>query len=62
MERPSIAATVHKLAMAGEQAGFSVEQIIGLLNAGIGVETLLDIIEWRLRHTTLEARSSGWIT
>jgi hypothetical protein len=29
---------VHKLAVAGEQAGFSFEQMIQLLNAGITVE------------------------
>jgi hypothetical protein len=42
---PSVATSVFKLALAGEQAGFSVEQMIELLNAGITVETLLCVIE-----------------
>jgi hypothetical protein len=36
---------IHKLATAGEQAGFSVEQMIALLNSGITVETLLNLID-----------------
>lgn len=58
MERPSLAAGVCKLAMVGEQAGFTLEQMIRLLNAGITVETLLDIIERRLNEAVPEARSS----
>jgi len=61
MERPSLAASVCKLAMAGEQAGFTVEQMIRLLNAGINVETLLDIIERRLTEAVHAARPSRWI-
>jgi hypothetical protein len=34
--------------MAGEQAGFSVEQMIEWLSAGLSVATLLDLIMWRL--------------
>jgi len=30
--------------MAGERAGFTIEQMIQLLNAGLTVESLLDII------------------
>jgi hypothetical protein len=48
MQRPSIAQTVYKLAIAGEQAGFSLEQMIQMLNAGVTVESLLYLIEWRL--------------
>lgn len=54
MEKPSLATSVCKLAMAGEQAGFTVEQMIRLLNAGITVETLLDIIERRLSDVVPE--------
>jgi len=61
MQRPSLAVSVCKLAMAGEQAGFTVEQMIRLLNAGITVETLLDIIERRLSEAAPETRSSCWI-
>jgi hypothetical protein len=38
--------------------------MIELLNAGIAVETLLDVISWRLQQPTPLARvsrSSGWI-
>ena len=40
MATPSLATTVYKLAIAGEQAGLSVEQMIELLNDGITVDTL----------------------
>jgi hypothetical protein len=36
---------VYKLAMAGEQAGFTLEQMIQILNAKVSVETLLNWIE-----------------
>ena len=62
MERPSTAQTVYKLAMAGEQAGFSLEQMIQILNSGVSVETLLHLIEWRLGAVDPSpARSSRWI-
>jgi hypothetical protein len=62
MQRPSTAQTVYKLAIAGEQAGFSVEEMIQMLNAGITVETLLYLIEWRLGAADdRQARSSRWI-
>lgn len=58
----STAQAVYKLAMAGEQAGFSVEQMIQILNAGISVEILLQLIEWRLGGVDPgAARSSRWI-
>jgi hypothetical protein len=61
MDRPSLAASVCKLAMAGEQAGFTVEQMIRLLRAGMTVETLLDVIERRLSEAIPEPLSSRWI-
>jgi len=62
MQRPPTAQTVSKLAMAGEQAGFSLEQMIQMLNAGITVESLLELIEWRLREPDPSPpRSSRWI-
>jgi hypothetical protein len=48
MEKPSLVAAIGKLAIAVEQAGFSLEQMIELLDQGLGVETLLDLISWRL--------------
>jgi hypothetical protein len=65
MERPSLVRAVSKLAVAGEQAGFSVEQMIELLDSGLSVETLLDLISWRLqgetKPTTHPHCSSGWV-
>jgi hypothetical protein len=48
LENPSLLRAVGKLAVAGEQAGFSLEQMIELLNEGLSVVTLLDLISWRL--------------
>ena len=42
MERPIMTA-IEKLVLAGEQAGFSVEQMIQLLQTGGTVETLLQL-------------------
>ncbi len=39
---------IGKLAIAGEQAGFTIEQMIDLLNSGLSVETLLELIARRL--------------
>ena len=51
-----------KLAMAWEQAGFTVEQMIWLLNAGVTIEGLLRLIEWRLGTPVPESqmRSTQW--
>jgi len=51
MEKPSTAQTVYKLLMAGGQAGFSLEQMIQILNSGVSVKTLLHLIEERLGAT-----------
>lgn len=56
MVSATVRSGIEKLAMAGQQAGFSTEQMIELLNAGIGVETLLDLISWRLEQPTPLAR------
>jgi len=48
MESPSLVLAISKLATAGEQAGFTLEQMIELLDCGLSVETLLDLICWRL--------------
>ena len=39
---------IRKLALAGERAGFTVEEMIELLNTGITIETLLNLICLRL--------------
>ena len=44
MQKKKLERAICKLAIAGEQAGFSVEQMIDFLNAGLTVERLLDLI------------------
>lgn len=64
MQTSTLESSIQKLALIGVQAGFSVEQMIELLNAGVGVDTLLDLISWRLEQPTPLApvsRSSQWI-
>ena len=39
---------MRKLAIAGEQAGLTLDQMIQLLNAGMSVVALLDLITFRL--------------
>ena len=63
MEKSTLQSGIQKLALIGEQAGFTVEQMIELLNAGVGVETLLDLISWRLEQSAPLSpiiRSSRW--
>jgi hypothetical protein len=57
MEQPIMTA-VEKLVLAGEQAGFSVEEMIQLLQTGATVETLVQLIEWRLSPPMVQPRSS----
>jgi hypothetical protein len=38
-----------KLALAGETAGYSLDEMIQMLESGLAVGTLLCLIEWRLR-------------
>jgi hypothetical protein len=52
--------TIEKLARAGEQAGFSVEEMIEMLNAGIGIGALLDMISYSLSHEALEFTDPRW--
>lgn len=50
------------LGMAGEQAGFTLEQMLELLNAGITVDALLDMIAFRLHGQTLPPLASArWV-
>ena len=58
MQNPSLVLAISKLAAAGEQAGLTLEQMIDLLDHGIEVETLLELICLRLHarelHPTLQ--------
>jgi len=63
MDKATLLAGIAKLAKAGEQAGFTIEQLIALLNAGVGVECLIEPIAWRLEQPRPLApivSSSGW--
>lgn len=65
MGKASLQIAIEKLATAGGQAGLSVDQMIYLLSTGLTVETLLDLIAWRLGNmgTTVPAVASvyRWI-
>jgi hypothetical protein len=47
--KPALELAVGKLAIAGERAGFTLEQMIRILDAGFTVEDLLDLIEFQLQ-------------
>jgi len=55
MENPSLVLAISKLAAAGEQAGFTLEQMIDLLDHGLEVETLQDLICLRLHPAATTA-------
>ena len=58
----SLQTSVFKLAIAGEQAGLTIEQMIQMLNDGVSIEGLLRVIAWRLGQPIVEdSRSSRWI-
>lgn len=63
MENSSLVSAIEKLAIAGEQAGFTVEQMIQLLNDGLTVATLLDLISWRhqMPNPMTPVSSSHWV-
>jgi hypothetical protein len=60
MENPSLVLAISKLAAAGEKAGFTLEQMIELLDRGLEVETLLDLICMRLCGGP-SACTSNWV-
>jgi len=64
MDSQSRVNAIRKLAVAGEQAGLSLEQMIQLLNSGMSVVALLDLIAWRLdsarTFSSHAALPSGW--
>ena len=65
MQRLLLMSAINKLAVAGELAGFSLEQMIQILDDGLSVETLLDLITWSLerRQQALTSLSgtSNWV-
>lgn len=64
MERVALVSGIGKLATVGQQAGFSVEQMIQLVDAGLTVEGLVELIAWRLEQPkplAPVASSSIWV-
>lgn len=47
-ENKALMGAIRKLALAGEKAGFTVEEMIKLLNTDVSIDTLLDLICFRL--------------
>ena len=59
---PNDLTSIEKLAIAGEQAGFTIEEMIGLLNSGVSIQTLLDMMALRLHGKAMtRLRPSRWI-
>lgn len=54
-----LVSAINKLAIAGTQAGFSLEQMIQLLDDGLSVESLLDLIAWSLQRRERAGCSLG---
>jgi len=55
----SVYGAIERLVEAGEQVGFTVLDLIRMLNGGMSVESLLDVIEVRMADTYLHAESTG---
>ena len=53
LDSPVLTRAIEKLARAGEQAGFSVEDLIRILNAGVSVERLVQLIDKNLQAREL---------
>jgi len=51
--------TIAKLIRTGEQASYTIEQLIQLLDTGLTVEASFKLIELRRAGPFLEPRSSG---
>ncbi len=61
MEEPPLMTAIAKLVLAGEQAGFTVEQMIQLLQTGASVEALRNLIELCLFPHVATLSSSRWV-
>ena len=48
MPGPKLVMAISRLAIAGEQAGFSIEEMIDMLNSGVSLSTLVALISSRL--------------
>ena len=48
---------IERLVQAGEQVGFSVQDLIRMLKGGMSLESLLDLIEIRMTATYIYVQS-----
>lgn len=48
---------IERLVQAGEQVGFTVQDLIRMLKGGVSLETLLDIVEVRMLGTCVQSES-----
>jgi hypothetical protein len=48
---------IERLVQAGEQVGFSVQDLIRMLKGGMSLESLLDLIEIRMTASCIHAQS-----
>jgi len=53
----SVYEAIERLVKAGEQVGFTVHDLIRMLNGGMSLESLLDVIEVRMPGTCLDLES-----
>ena len=56
---PDIASCVAKVVVAGQQAGFTIEEMIEFLQNGLKLETLIDLIAARLEIKMLLGQVSN---
>ena len=62
MATPSLVRAISKLAAAGERAGFTLEEMIQLLDSGVSVQMLLELITWRLEdQAPLSPQPTNWV-
>lgn len=52
---------IERLVQAGEQVGFTVPDLIGMLNSGITLESLFELIEVRMAGSCVHPESRGRI-
>jgi hypothetical protein len=55
----SVYVAIERLVQAGEQAGLTVHDLIRMLNGGMTLETLLDLIEVRMTGAWLSPESKA---
>jgi len=62
MATPSLVRAIGKLAAAGERAGFTLEEMIQLLDSGVSVETLMELITGRLEDPPSHSQHrTNWV-